>query len=91
MRRVKKVRWDPIIAKLANYGVKSNACVEAIETDEPSRVKANWTAAAQKRGSKKEFEAYLHDLFAKDGPVVKYQNPDAWNAYPSKKRSGNSN
>lgn len=91
MRRVKKVRWDPIIAKLANYRVKSNASVKSIETDEPSRVKANWIAAAQRRGSKKDFQAFLYGLFDKDGPIVKYQNPDAWNIHPPKKKSDVSN
>ncbi len=90
MKTIKKVRWDPIIAKLVNYGVKHNPSVETIDADEPSRVKANWVDAAQRRGSKEDFEALLHDLFDRDGPVVKYQNPDAWNVYPAKRKSASS-
>jgi hypothetical protein len=91
VKKVKKVRWDPIIAKLANYGVKQNASEAAIEADEPSRVKTKWIAATQRRASQEDFEALLHDLFEREGPVVKYQNPDVWNVYPSKRKSGSSN
>ena len=91
MGRVKKVKWDPIVAKLVNCGVKSNVCGDTIETEESSRAKANWIDATQRRSTKEEFEAFLHHLFDKDGPVVKYQNPDAWNVHPPRKRSGKSN
>lgn len=91
MKRSKKVRWDPIIAKLANYGVKQNTPEAAIDADEASSVKAKWMTATQRRASQEDFEALLHDLFDRDGPAVKYQNPDVWNVYPSKRSSGSSN
>ena len=90
MRKVKKVRWDPIIAKLVNYVVKQNVSAEAIEDSGPSRVKANWVNPACKQFiymTKEEFEVYLHDLFDREGPVIKYQNPDVWNVYPTQRQS----
>jgi hypothetical protein len=90
VKAVKKVRWDPIIAKLADYEVKQNTSREAIETAESSQISSKGVNASQKR-SKEEFEALLHDLFDRNGPVVKYQNPDVWNVYPAKKQSGSSN
>jgi hypothetical protein len=86
MRTAKKVRWDPIIARLANYNVKQGVYEEPRNDVEPSRVKANWVAAVEKRRSDEDFEAFLHGLFDKNGPVVKYQNPDAWR-YPTKKNA----
>ena len=91
VKTAKKIRWDPIITKLADYEVKQNTSREAIETAESSQSNSKWVKASQKRGSKKEFEALLHDLFDRNGPVMKYQNPDVWNVYPSKKQSGSSN
>ena len=91
MKRDKKVRWDPIIAKLANYEVKMNASETAIDASVPSTVKTKWVTAAQRRVSQEDFETLLHDLFDRDGPVVKYQNPDVWNVYPAKRKSGSSN
>lgn len=91
MKNIKKVKWDPIIAKLADYEVKQNTSREAIETAESSQISSKWVIASQKRGSKEEFEALLHDLFDRNGPVVKYQNPEIWNVYPAKKQSGSSN
>lgn len=84
VKTVKKVRWDPIIAKLADYGVKQHTFKAAIETAESSQISSTWIDVTQKRSSKEEFEAFLHDLFDRNGPVVKYQNPDIWNAYPTK-------
>jgi hypothetical protein len=85
MKRVKKVRWDPIIARLANNQVKQEASKMPNRPDEPSRVKAKWTAMPQKRESEEEFQAFLHDMLNRDGPTVKYQNPDRWRTYPLKK------
>ena len=90
MKIVKKVRWDPIVAKLADYEVKQNTSREAIEAAESSQVSSKWVDAGQKLGSKEEFETYLHELFHRNGPVVKYQNPDVWHVYPAKKQSGSS-
>lgn len=87
MKTVNKVRWDPIIAKLTNNQVKQKNYEPASRVDKHSRAKANWVAAAQKRQSNEEFQAFLHDLFDRDGPAVKYQNPDSWRVYPIKKKS----
>ena len=78
MKRAKKVRWDPIIARLANIQVKQAAAMMPSRTGEPSTVQAKWVAMSQKRESEEEFQAFLRDLFNRDGPTVKYQNPDAW-------------
>ena len=51
------------------------------------KIKEKWVAAVEKRRSKEEFQAYLHELFDNDGPKVKYQNPDAWRVYPIKKKT----
>ncbi len=91
MKTAKKVKWDPIIAKLADYEVKHDTSSEAIVTAESSQINSKWVIASQKRGSKEEFEALLHDLFDRNGPVVKYQNPEVWNFFPPKKQSGSSN
>ena len=38
-----------------------------------------------KKRSDKEFQEYLHELFAEDKLKVKYQNPDSWRSYRRKK------
>ena len=87
MKTIKRVRWDPIIVKLADYKLKQKICGHASKNDRTSRIKANWVAALQKRHSKEDFQAFLHELFDNDGPIVKYQNPDAWRVYPIKKKT----
>jgi hypothetical protein len=87
MKRVKKVKWDPIIAKLANNQVKQEVSGQPSKANALSGVSAKWVAAAQKRESNEEFQAFLKQLFDRDGPKVKYQNPDAWRAYPVKKNA----
>ena len=87
MKTIRRVRWDPIIVKLADYKLKHKICVDAGNDDGASRIKANWVAALQKRHSKEDFQAFLHELFDNDGPIVKYQNPDAWRVYPIKKKT----
>jgi len=78
MKAVKKVKWDPIVAKLAEYNVKQQLSVQANSNAAHSRVKANWVAVVEKRRSKEEFQEFIHELFHNDGPKVKYQNPDSW-------------
>ena len=87
VKTIKRVRWDPIIVKLANYKAKQNICADASKNDEASRTKANGVAASQKRHPKEDFQAFLHELFDNDSPIVKYQNPDAWRVYPIKKKT----
>ena len=87
MKTAKKVRWDPIIARLTNNQVQQKNYEQESSADKHSRAKANWVAATQKRQSNKEFQDFLHDLFDRDGPTVKYQNPDSWRVYPIKKKS----
>ena len=78
MKAVKKVRWDPIVATLAEYNVKQQLSAQASSNAEPSRVRANGVTVVEKRRSKEEFQEFIHELFHKDGPKVKYQNPDSW-------------
>ena len=73
--------------KLADYKLKHKICADVGNDDGASRIKANWVAALQKRHSKEDFQAFLHELFDNDGPIVKYQNPDAWRVYPIKKKT----
>jgi len=87
MKTIRRVRWDPIIVKLADYKLKHKICADVSNDDGASRIKANWVVALQKRHSKEDFQAFLHELFDNDGPIVKYQNPDAWRVYPIKKKT----
>jgi hypothetical protein len=87
MKTIRRVKWDPIIVKLADYKLKHKICAHASKNGGASRIKANWVAALQKRHSKEDFQAFLHELFDNDGPIVKYQNPDAWRVYPIKKKT----
>ena len=80
--KIKKVRWDPIIAKLADNKLKQKICTDANNHDMTSTSKVNGGNISQKRRSKETFQTFLHALFDKDGPKVKYQNPDAWRVYP---------
>ena len=87
MMKKTRVRWDPIIVKLAEYNVKQEICEDAGNNNLTSTIKEKWVAALQKRRSKEDFQIYLHSLFDNDGPKVKYQNPDAWRVYPFKKKT----
>ena len=86
MAKKEKIVWNPIVARLANASVKMDPD-SAMETnyDDTSKIKANWTAAAKRR-TPEEFTEYIHELFDDDKNKVKYQNPDLWNVYPSKKK-----
>ena len=79
--QVKKVRWDPIIAKLAENAIKQKHSVASWQ--QKTLKKAN---TSKKRRSQEEFEMYLRSLFANDNLKVKYQNPDAWRIYDHKKK-----
>jgi len=87
MKKAEKIKWNPIIARLADAAVKQNSS-ESIYSencnDDSSRIKANWVYAAKRR-SPDEFKEYIHELFDADAPKVKYHNPDVWNVYPKKK------
>jgi len=87
MKKINKVRWDPIVAKLADNTVKQETCVDANNHGVTSRSKVNGVLISQKRLSKDDFQKFLHSSFDKDGPIVKYQNPDAWRVYPFKKKN----
>ena len=76
--KVRKVRWDPIVAKLAENGIKPNFCAPVNKQHKTSTNKTNNTNVPMKRRTKEEFEAYLKSLFAGDNVQFKYQNPDAW-------------
>ena len=86
MKKIKKVRWDPIIVKLAECNLKKEICKGASNNIMTSTIKEKWVAAVEKRRSKEEFQAYLHELFDNKSPKIKYQNPDTWNVYPVKKK-----
>ena len=73
--KVRKVRWDPIVAKLAENGTKPNFCAP---TRKQHKTSTNKTNVPMKRRTKEEFEAYLKSLFADDNLQFKYQTPDAW-------------
>ncbi|MBA7680737.1 hypothetical protein ES703_89058 [subsurface metagenome] len=87
MKKIKKVRWDPIIAKLADNKLKQKIYTDASNHDMTSTSKVNGVIISQKRRSKEVFQTFLHTLFDNDGPKVKYQNPDAWRVYPFKKKT----
>ena len=82
--KVRKVRWDPIVAKLAENGTKPNFCAPTrkqhkTSTNKPNKPnKVNKANVPMKRRTKEEFEAYLKSLFADDNLQFKYQTPDAW-------------
>ncbi len=89
MKKIKKVRWDPTIAKLADNKLKQKICMDISNHDMTSTSKVNGAIISQKRRSKEVFQTFLHALFDNDGPKVKYQNPDAWRVYPFKKKTDN--
>lgn len=86
MGKIKRVRWDPLILKLAEYNLNKEISQGADNNNKSLKIKEKWVAAIQKKRSRKEFQAYLQELFDKDGPKMKYQNPDVWIFPPNKKR-----
>jgi len=86
MGKIKRVRWDPLIVKLAECKLKKEISQGANKNNKNLKIKEKWVAAVQKKRSKEEFQAYLHALFNVEGPKVKYQNPDAWSFNPKKKK-----
>ena len=90
MGKIKRVRWDPLILKLAEYNVNKKISQGANSNNKTLKTKEKWVAAVEKRRSKEEFQVYLQELFDKDGPKVKYQNPDVW-IFPPKKKRANRN
>jgi len=85
----KKVRWDPIIAKLADDKVKQNFCTRANKQYTTSTNKVNEVIVSEKRRSKEDFNIFLKSLFDNDPLPFKYQNPDAWIFYKPKKKKNN--
>ena len=83
MKKVKKVRWDPLVARLAGHTVKQEISDDEMELRKRS-IQEKWVAAVEKRSSREEFASYLHALFDTEWPKVEYRNPDAWNVYPPK-------
>ena len=84
--KVKKVRWDPIIAKLADNKVKQQFYTPTNKQHMPPN-KINGTVMSNIRRSKEDFELFLKSLFGNDTLPFKYQNPDAWTVYKNKKRN----
>ena len=85
----KKVRWDPIAARLAEGRMKQTVCVPITNTPKQQAIPTKETAKTKvtgERRSNEEFSEYLKSLFADDNLPFKYQNPDAWILYKSKKR-----
>jgi hypothetical protein len=62
MKKTNKVRCNPIIARLADNTVNQKICTDANNHDKNSK-KEKWVVAVEKRRSKEEFQAYLHELF----------------------------
>ena len=87
MKKIKTVRWDPIIAKLADKKLKQRICADANNNDMTSTNKVNGVIISQKKRSKEDFKTFLHALFDNNGPKYQYQNPDAWRVYPFKKKT----
>ena len=63
MKKTNKVRCNPIIARLADNTVNQKICTDANNHDITSTKKEKWVVAVEKRRSKEEFQAYLHELF----------------------------
>ena len=61
--KIKKVRWDPIIAKLADNKLKQKICADASNHDMTSTIQEKWVAAVEKRRSKEDFQTFIHELF----------------------------
>ncbi len=85
MKKIKKVRWDPMIAKLADNDMKQNFCADTNKHYMTSS-KADGVVMPQERRSKEDFKVYLKSLFNHDTLQVKYQNPDAWRIPEKKKK-----
>ena len=81
--------WNPIIARLADNNLKQSTMVNEYQDNRTLRIKDNWATNIEKKRTREEFTAYIHELFAIDSPKVKYQNPDSWNVFLTKKKSRN--
>ena len=81
-----KIRWDPITARLAESSMKENTYIPATKQHAPPPNQTEQPETTKERRSKEEFEEYLKSLFADDNLPFKYQNPDAWILYKTKKR-----
>ena len=87
IKKVKKARWDPIIAKLAENKVKQKFCTHTNKQYTTSKNQVNEVIMSKKRRSKEDFEAFLKSLFEHNTLPFKYQNPDAWRVYKLKKKN----
>jgi len=87
IKKVKKVRWDPIIVKLAENKVKQKFCAHTNKQYTTSKNQVNEVIMSKKRRSKEDFEAFLKSLFDNKTIPFKYQNPDAWRVYKLKKKN----
>ena len=87
MKKTNKVRWDPLIAQLADNEVKQKIFADANNHELISTIKEKWGAAEEKKRSTEDFQTFIHTLFDVDSPKVKYQNPDVWRVYPFKKKT----
>jgi hypothetical protein len=88
--KVKKIRWDPIIVKLADNKVKQKFCANTNKQYTTSKNQINEVIMSKKRLSKEDFEVFLKSLFANDTLPFKYQNPDAWRVHKLKKKNNSS-
>ena len=61
MKKTNKVRWDPIIARLADNTVNQKICADTNNHDNTSK-KEKWVVAIEKRRSKKDFLEFIHEL-----------------------------
>jgi len=87
-KRGERIRWDPIVVKLAEKKLKREFWTRENEQHGASKIKEN-VPVSQERRSQKEFEAYLKSLFDNNPLQVKYRNPDAWNVYSLKRKDNN--
>ena len=87
INKVKKVRWDPIIANLADNKVKQKFCAHTNKQSTTSKNQVNEVIMSKKRLSKEDFEVFLKSLFDNNTLPFKYQNPDAWRVHKLKKKN----
>jgi len=76
MKKTKKVRWDPIIAKLADNKLKQKICTDANNHNITSTSKVKGLIISLKKLSKEDFQTFLYVLSDPGGPILKCQNPD---------------
>ena len=85
-KKAPESRWNPIIAKLADDKLKQRNEMIVYKDNKALKIKVNWANTVKKKRTDEEFHEYLKGLFNSDGPKVKYQNPDSWIIYPTKKK-----